>query len=114
METTEAVAALAALAHDSRMAVFRLLVRAAPGSVSAGAIAEQLDIPAPTLSFHLAQLKVAGLVGAQRDGRSQLYGLRVERVRELLGFLTDDCCEGRPELCQPGGLPSECCAEEAP
>ena len=90
MEIKEAVLALSALAQDSRLAVFRLLVQAGPEGVAAGAIAEDLGIPPATLSFHLSQLTQAGLSETRREGRSIIYALRVEGIRTLLGFLTKE------------------------
>lgn len=94
METTEAVASLAALAHETRIEVFRLLVQAGPAGLAAGAVGESLDIPAPTLSFHLKELKQAGLVRSERAGRSQIYRADYPAMSELLTFLTEKCCEG--------------------
>lgn len=99
MESNHAIAALAALAQDTRLAVFRLLVRAGPAGLPAGAIAERLGIPAPTLSFHLAQLVRAGLALARRDGRSIGYAANFGGMNALLTYLTEDCCQGRPEIC---------------
>jgi DNA-binding transcriptional ArsR family regulator len=101
MEVKSAIDALAALAQESRLAVFRLLVREGPDGVPAGAIAELLGIPAPTLSFHLNQLSAAGLVISRREGRSIIYAANFPGMRDLLGFLVEDCCQGRPELCAP-------------
>lgn len=100
MEQSEAVDALGALAHETRMEVFRLLVRAGPGGLAAGVVGEALDIPSPTLSFHLKELKRAGLVGAERMGRSQIYRADYGAMSGLLTFLTDKCCEGVAE-CAP-------------
>jgi len=107
MELNEASEALSALAQPSRLEVFRLLVASAE-AVRAGEIAEQLEVPKPTLSFHLKQLARAGLIEARRDGRSIFYQVRPAGIRELMGFLTEDCCQGRPELCllDPSGA---CC-----
>ena len=99
MKEESALAALSALAQESRLHVFRLLVRSGAEGMSAGAIAEELSIPAATLSFHLKELVQAGLTSASRHGRSIVYSVRVEGIQELLTFLTEDCCEGRPELC---------------
>jgi DNA-binding transcriptional ArsR family regulator len=104
----QAVGALAALAQDSRLRVFRLLVRCGPEGLPAGVIAERLGIPPPTLSFHLKDLEHAGLATARRNGRSIIYSLRVEGIRALLGFLADDCCKGQPELCLPILGPTTC------
>lgn len=101
MEESSAVSALSALAHESRLQAFRLLVRSGPVGLPAGEIAEQLGVPAPTLSFHLAHLVRAGLVESQREGRSVRYSLRVDGIRDLIGFITKDCCQGKPELCTP-------------
>ncbi len=99
MEVKTAVVALTALAQESRLRVFRLLVPAGAGGLAAGEIAEKLDIPAATLTFHLKELSHAGLIESKRDGRSIRYSLRVERMRELLTYLAEDCCHGHPELC---------------
>lgn len=101
MEPKRAIDALAALAQESRLTVFRLLVREGSDGLAAGTIAELLGIPAPTLSFHLNQLSAAGLVIARRDGRSIIYAANYPGMRDLLAFLVDDCCQGRPELCAP-------------
>ncbi|MFG0318332.1 MAG: metalloregulator ArsR/SmtB family transcription factor, partial [Planctomycetota bacterium JB042] len=99
MESKSAVRAFAALAQESRLGVFRLLVRSAPEGVAAGVLAERLSIPASTLSFHLSHLVEAGLVRAERRGRSLVYSLEVGALHELLWFLGEDCCQGRIDLC---------------
>ncbi len=99
METTAAVHALGALAQDTRLRVFRLLVRETPGGLPAGAIARRLGVPANTLSSHLKVLSDGGLVAGARAGRQVIYAVRWEGVRELLGFLTEECCGGRPDGC---------------
>jgi DNA-binding transcriptional ArsR family regulator len=99
MESKGAVAALAALAQDTRLQIFRLLVRAMPEGLPAGAIAERLRLRAATLSFHLNQLRQAGLVRHRRQSRSIIYAVETRRMRALVGFLARDCCGGRPELC---------------
>ena len=99
MEINQAVAALLALAQESRLRIFRLLVPAGPDGLAAGYIAEQLDISPTTLSFHLKELLHAGLVESRREGRSIIYALRVDGMRDLLTFLVEDCCNGQPELC---------------
>lgn len=99
MEEISAVKALAALAQDSRLRIFRLLVSKGSCGMAAGEIARALDLPAATLSFHLSQLVHAGLILSERESRSIRYTLKVDGVRELLAFLTEDCCGGRPELC---------------
>jgi len=100
MEQSVAVEALAALAHQTRIEAFRLLVRAGPDGLSAGAISEALDLPPPTLSFHLKELRQAGLVRSHRAGRSLVYRADYPAMSDLLTFLTDKCCEGGRE-CAP-------------
>jgi DNA-binding transcriptional ArsR family regulator len=92
MNEKETVTALAALAQESRLAVYRLLVQRGPEGYSAGAIGERLAIPGPTLSFHLKELSVAGLVAARKDGRFIYYSPRFERMRAVVAYLTDNCC----------------------
>jgi len=92
MDAKQAVAALGALAQDTRLAIFRALVQAGPEGLAAGAIAEQLDLPAPTLSFHLAQLKHAGLATFRRESRSLIYAAEYGTMTALLAFLTENCC----------------------
>ncbi|MEP7007004.1 MAG: metalloregulator ArsR/SmtB family transcription factor [Sphingomonas bacterium] len=101
MQLPLAVDALSALAHGSRLAVFRLLVRAGPDGVAAGEIAREIGALPNTLSSHLTILGHAGLIRSRRDGRSILYSADYGRMRELLGFLMEDCCAGRPEICAP-------------
>jgi DNA-binding transcriptional ArsR family regulator len=101
METIDAVAALAALAQDNRLDVFRLLVQAGPGGMAAGLVAEKLDLAPNTLTFHFDRLRVAGLVTVRRDGRSMIYAAQFETMNALLGFLTENCCQGAPEACAP-------------
>ena len=99
MEKTDAVAALAALAQDNRLDVFRLLVQAGPGGMTAGAIAQALDLPPNTLTFHFDRLRLAGLATVRRDGRSKIYTAQFDTMNALLGFLTENCCGGAP--CAP-------------
>jgi DNA-binding transcriptional ArsR family regulator len=97
-----ATEALAALAQETRLAVFRLLVREGPTGLAAGAIAERLGVQPSTLSFHLSQLERAGLIRSARAQRQIFYALDVEGTRRLIGFLTEDCCQGNPDLCGYG------------
>jgi len=92
MTSAAVVAALAALAQQSRLDIFRLLVRRGPEGVSAGDIAEALGISAPTLSFHLAQLRHAGLILMRRESRSLIYTADSGAIEEVLGFLAEHCC----------------------
>src|ERR1700753_2020028 len=104
MEKTDAVTALAALAQDSRLDVFRLLVQAGPDGMQAGAVAEALDLAPNTLTFHFDRLRSAGLGAVRREGRSMIYAARFETMNALLGFLTENCCGGTV-TCPPS---SEC------
>ena len=104
METKQAVQALSALAQDSRLAIFRLLVQAGPAGLPAGAIGERLDLPPATLSFHLAGLTRAGLAQSRQDGRFVIYSASFEHMNALVAFLTENCCGGAtcaPAACQP-------------
>jgi DNA-binding transcriptional ArsR family regulator len=103
MKSNDAIEALAALAQETRLAIFRLLVREGPEGMAAGAIAERLEIPAPTLSFHLTQLSRAGLVTAARESRSIRYAANYSGMNALLTYITQDCCQGHPEICRPAG-----------
>ena len=94
METSSAVTALGALAQENRLEVFRLLVQAGPDGVPAGEIGTRLGIAPATLSFHLAQLRQAGLIGMRRDGRSLIYSADYDGMNGLMGFLTENCCGG--------------------
>jgi len=94
METKQAVDALSALAQETRLGVYRLLVEAGPDGMAAGAIGEKLDLPAPTLSFHLAHLTRAGLVRSRQDGRFVIYSADFRNMNQLVGFLTENCCGG--------------------
>ena len=101
MNSDLAVRRLSAIAQDSRLAVFRLLVKAGPEGLAAGDIARKLDTPANTMSAQLLVLSNAGLVRARREGRSIIYAVDFEAMRDLLVFLTEDCCGGRAEICAP-------------
>jgi DNA-binding transcriptional ArsR family regulator len=99
VETKQAVTALAALAQDTRLAAYRMLVEAGPAGLPAGEISARLGLPAATASFHLAQLSRAGLLVSRPQGRFVIYSADFERMNALLGFLTDNCCGG--ESCAP-------------
>ena len=104
MEATAAVTAFGALAQETRLAVFRLLVQAGPDGLTAGEIAEALKVPASTMSHHLATIERAGLATSRRESRSIYYAANYPGIRELLTFLMEDCCQGRPEIC--GAVPA--------
>lgn len=110
MDETRAVAAFAALAHPQRLRLFRLLIEEGRAGLPAGEISAKLDLPASTLSGHLAQLQQAGLLRAWRDRRHIYYAVCLEGARALVDFLIRDCCRGHPEICgmvTPGGPPGE-------
>jgi DNA-binding transcriptional ArsR family regulator len=113
METIEAVTALAALAQDNRLDIFRLLVQAGPEGLAAGQVAEKLGLAPNTLTFHFDRLRIAGLVTVRRDGRSMIYAARFETMNGLVSFLTENCCQGASAscapatICKPKGLPHE-------
>jgi DNA-binding transcriptional ArsR family regulator len=101
MEMKNAVATLSALAHETRLSVFRMLVQAGPDGIAAGEIARRLDVPPNTLSSNLTILSHAGLVTNRRDGRSIIYSAGYANMTELLEYLMQNCCDGRPEICTP-------------
>ncbi|MFZ5669053.1 MAG: ArsR/SmtB family transcription factor [Pseudomonadota bacterium] len=101
MESMLAIKRLSALAQESRLAVFRLLVKAGRDGIAAGEIARSLDITPNTLSAQLTVLGNAGLVTSRRDGRSIIYTAGYDGMSELLVYLMEDCCQGRPEVCAP-------------
>jgi DNA-binding transcriptional ArsR family regulator len=101
METSDAVAALAALAQDSRLDVFRLLVQAGPDGLPAGQVATALGLAPNTLTFHFDRLRSAELVTVRREGRSMIYAARFETMNALLGYLTENCCKGAAGACGP-------------
>lgn len=101
METKDALAALAALAQESRLAVFRLLVQAGPGGLAASRIAEELAIAPSSLSFHLKELTHARLLASRQEGRFIIYCADIGAMNGLIGFLTENCCGGVP--CGAGG-----------
>src|SRR6201996_6875228 len=101
MEKTDVVTALAALAQDNRLDIFRLLVQAGPDGMPAGAVSTALDLAPNTLTFHFDRLRTAGLVTVRRDGRSMIYAAQFDTMNRLLGFLTENCCAGAPEKCAP-------------
>ena len=99
MEDTDAVDMLSALAHEHRLKIFRLLVKAGPSGVPSSEIAETVGISPTGASFHLKELDHAGLIVATRQGRFIRYATHIEGMRQLLTYLTEDCCQGQPELC---------------
>lgn len=112
MDTSTTVKALAALAQESRLNVFRLLVRSGTEGMAAGEIARRLEIPHNTMSSQLSILTNSRLVASRRDGRSIIYNVNFDGTRKLLSFLMEDCCQGSPDLCAPvlDSLLTGCCA----
>jgi ArsR family transcriptional regulator, arsenate/arsenite/antimonite-responsive transcriptional repressor len=102
MEKLAAISALAALAQESRLDIFRLLVQAGPEGLPPGKIGDRLGLPPATLSFHLNQLRQAGLITFRRDGRSLIYSAAYGAMNGLLGFLTENCCQGDSAACGLG------------
>jgi len=112
MELELAVKRLSALAQEGRLAVFRLLVKAGPDGLAAGEIAQAMGLPPNTLSAQLTILANAGMVASRRAGRSVIYSAQFDGMNELLAYLVDDCCQGKPEICMPAAQavkPSACC-----
>jgi ArsR family transcriptional regulator len=109
MKSIIAVKALSALDQEHRLEVFRLLVPAGPKGLPAGKIGEKLDIPPSTLSFHLGQLKNAGLINCRRESRTLFYSANYTSMNDLMAYLTENCCEGNPENCD---IPAGCAQEE--
>ena len=101
MEQKDAVSLLGALAQETRLTVVRHLVKAGPGGLCAGQLAEELEVQPATLSFHLKELEHAGLVHSRREGRQIFYSAGFARVREVIDYLMEDCCQGHPEVCSP-------------
>nr|MBS0019704.1 helix-turn-helix transcriptional regulator [Gammaproteobacteria bacterium] len=99
MDKQQVIAALSALAQETRLDIFRYLVEAGPEGVAAGQIGEQLGVPWATLSFHLKTLQQAGLLQRQRQSRSIIYFINVTTMDAVMGYLTENCCQGHPETC---------------
>jgi ArsR family transcriptional regulator len=117
MDISTTVKALSALAQESRLNAFRLLVRSGSEGLAAGEIARQLSIPHNTLSSHLSILSNAGLIESHRESRSIIYHINFNGTRELLSFLMEDCCQGQPDLCLPvldSLLPDYCASPDTP
>jgi DNA-binding transcriptional ArsR family regulator len=107
MEKMYAIAALAALAQETRLDIFRLLVEAGTGGMPAGLIGEKLGLPSATLSFHLNQLKHAHLVKFRRESRSLIYTAEYPVMNDLLAYLTENCCQGNAAACAPAACEPE-------
>jgi ArsR family transcriptional regulator len=110
MNEKQALSALGALAQETRLAIFRLLVQVGPEGKDAGGIGTMLRVLPPTLSFHLKELERAGLIVQRRESRNLIYAARYEGMRELLAYLMQDCCGGHPEICN---FTVEACCEKS-
>jgi DNA-binding transcriptional ArsR family regulator len=104
MDTSGVIAALAALAHEHRLAVYRLLVEAGPGGLSAGVIAERLGVPPSSLSFHTKGLVQAGLATQRRASRQLIYAADFAAMDGVVRYLTDNCCGGESCACSPASI----------
>lgn len=105
MKSSDAISALSALASEARLAVFRLLVKRGPDGYTPSELSDRLDVPAPTLSFHLKELVHAELIVSRREGRNLYYSPNLERMNALVGFLTENCCSLADEACGPDCKP---------
>jgi len=115
MDAPAAVAALSALAHEGRLAIFRLLVKAGPQGLAAGEIARATGALPNTLSSNLSILSAAGLATSRREGRSIIYAAAYDQMRELLAFLMEDCCAGAPQIVGPlAEVASRACGPQEP
>jgi DNA-binding transcriptional ArsR family regulator len=112
MDTKQVIEALSALAQETRLAIYRLLMQRGPVGLPAGAIAEALNLPASSLSFHLAHLSRAGLVTQRREGRSLIYAVDVGGMNALMAYLTENCCGGNA-ACVPVCTPATCAPDSA-
>jgi ArsR family transcriptional regulator, arsenate/arsenite/antimonite-responsive transcriptional repressor len=104
MKKSSVIAALGALAQETRLDIFRVLVEKGPEGMPAGEIGARLNQSSPIMSFHLNQLRFAALVTSRREGRSIIYSANFKMMNDLLGYLTENCCGGRPELCAPAAM----------
>jgi ArsR family transcriptional regulator, arsenate/arsenite/antimonite-responsive transcriptional repressor len=113
MKKANVIAALSAIAQETRLDIFRMLVQKGLEGLPAGEIGARLGQPSPTMSFHLNQLRFAGLIKSRRESRSIIYSANFKAMTDLVGYLTENCCGGRPELCSPAAA-TECGSECAP
>lgn len=109
MDERQALSAFGALSQETRLRILRMLVVAGPDGMAAGAVAEQAEVSASNVSFHLKELERAGLVAARRDARSIIYSAEYDALSGLIRFLIEDCCSGRPEICAPA-ISAPCCS----
>ncbi|WP_342361214.1 metalloregulator ArsR/SmtB family transcription factor [Terrarubrum flagellatum] len=112
MDERQALVAFGALSQETRLRILRLLVQAGPDGIAAGAIGEAMEVTASNASFHLKELERAGLVAARRAARSIVYAAAFEKLTDLIRFLMQDCCAGRPEICAPALAAAACAPAE--
>jgi ArsR family transcriptional regulator len=112
LDDKNAVGLLTALAQEHRLKIFRLLVRLGPTGMPAGEIASEVGISSTSTSFHLKELERSGLLTSTREGRFIRYAVNVDAMRQLLQFLTEDCCQGHPEICGVAAAPKSSCPSE--
>ncbi|AVA21866.1 metalloregulator ArsR/SmtB family transcription factor [Rhizobium sp. CB3171] len=110
MDERQALASFGALSQETRLQIIRMLVVAGPDGMSAGTIAEKLEVSPSNISFHLKELDRAGLVNQQREARSIIYTANYDALSGLVRFLMEDCCGGNPEICAPTAKVAACCA----
>jgi ArsR family transcriptional regulator, arsenate/arsenite/antimonite-responsive transcriptional repressor len=110
MKRSAVIGALGALAHETRLDIFRLLVQRGPEGMPAGEIGARLEQPSPTMSFHLNQLRFAGLVTSRRESRSIIYSANFRAMNDLLSYLTENCCGSNLAACAPGA--SQCLPQQ--
>lgn len=111
MNETSALAAFGAISQETRLRIVRLLTAAAPDGLAAGVIADQVEVSPSNVSFHLKELERAGLIASRRDARSIIYSADTGVLSDLIRFLMEDCCAGRPEICLPAAS-APCCQPE--
>ena len=108
MDQRQALAAFGAISQETRLRILRMLVRAGPAGVAAGAIGDAVEVSPSNVSFHLKELERAGLIVVRREARSMIYSAEYTALRELIRFLMEDCCAGLPEICEPAMAASGC------
>ncbi len=109
MDERQAQSAFAALSQGTRLRIVRMLVKAGPEGMAAGAVAAEAEVSSSNVSFHLKELEHAGMIAARREARSIIYSADYDTLRDLIEFLMKDCCAGHPEICTPA-LAKSCCA----
>ena len=113
MDQRQALGAFSALSQETRLQIVRILVVAGPDGMTAGALAEKVEVSPSNISFHLKELEHSGLIAAQRQSRSIIYTANYEALGGLVRFLMEDCCSGHPEICAPAAEVAACCAPTA-